>query len=134
MALWVGIKEKKKDPFLLGMLILNGILILWCIFPWPIWLSKISLLSFSKPVRAFLAVGFLNLLLLFRAMAIVETSPKKRTKSLIVLGLSSLMSGGAFLIYEGYLDLRMGLMGFGVMMMTFTILINSHRERAKRRF
>lgn len=132
MALWVGIKEKKKDPFLLGMLILNGILILWCIFPWPIWLSKISLLSFSKPVRAFLAVGFLNLLLLFRAMAIVETSPKKRTKSLIVLGLSSLMSGGAFLIYEGYLDLRMGLMGFGVMMMTFTILINSHRERAKK--
>ncbi len=132
MALWVGIKEKKKDPFLIGMLILNGILILWCIFSWPLWFAKLSLLSFSKPVRAFLAVGFLNLLLLFRAMAIVKTSPPKWVKAIIALGLASLMTGGAILVYEGYLDLKLGVISFVLMVVSFLILINGNRDWAKK--
>lgn len=64
--------EKKKDKLLICLFTVNVILSLWCIVPWPSILAKITLLSNSQPSRAFLAVGFVNVLVLIRAMSLRE--------------------------------------------------------------
>lgn len=60
--------KRKKDILLYILLILDVFLIAWILFPWPVWLSKLSLLSMSPPNRTSLALGFVNLLMTVRAL------------------------------------------------------------------
>ena len=48
------------------------VLLAYCTFQFPEALSKILLLSYSQAARAFLAVGFINILLLIRSMTLLQ--------------------------------------------------------------
>lgn len=77
LALWVIIKEKKKDPLLILLLGMNLFLAWYYCVGIPKWLAKILLLSFVNSNRGPQVLGFLRLTLLGRAVALKEKAPKR---------------------------------------------------------
>lgn len=132
LSAWVVIKQKQQDKFLIPLLLINAMMIVWCLFPWPEWLAKITLLSYSKPVRAFLAVGFLNILLLIRALALFDGAFSKWFK----VGSALLMSLGitllAFKTYDGYLDLKMSMISLLLLFGSFYVILSGNKEWARK--
>ena len=77
LALWVIIKEKKKDPLLILLLGMNLFLAWYYCVGIPKWLAKILLLSFVNSNRGPQVLGFLRLTLFVRAVALKEKAPKR---------------------------------------------------------
>lgn len=77
LALWVIIKEKKKDPLLILLLGMNLFLAWYYCVGIPKWLAKILLLSFVNSNRGPQVLGFLRLTLFARAVALKEKAPKR---------------------------------------------------------
>ena len=77
LALWVIIKEKKKDPLLILLLGMNLFLAWYYCIGIPKWLAKMLLLSFVNSNRGPQVLGFLRLTLLGRAVALKEKAPKR---------------------------------------------------------
>ena len=77
LALWVIIKEKKKDPLLILLLVMNLFLAWYYCVGIPKWLAKMLLLSFVNSNRGPQVLGFLRLTLFVRAVALKEKAPKR---------------------------------------------------------
>ena len=77
LALWVIIKEKKKDPLLILLLGMNLFLAWYYCVGIPKWLAKMLLLSFVNSNRGPQVLGFLRLILFVRAVALKEKAPKR---------------------------------------------------------
>ena len=77
LALWVIIKEKKKDPLLILLLVMNLFLAWYYWVGIPKWLAKMLLLSFVNSNRGPQVLGFLRLTLFVRAVALKEKAPKR---------------------------------------------------------
>lgn len=77
LALWVIIKEKKKDPLLILLLGMNLFLAWYYCVGIPKWLAKMLLLSFVNSNRGPQVLGFLRLTLFARAVALKEKAPKR---------------------------------------------------------
>lgn len=129
---WVLFKQKNRDKLLILMLITNMILILWCLFPWPEWLAKATLLSYSKPVRAFLAVGFLNILLLIRSLAFFEGEFSKWVRASSAMVMSLVITLLAFKTYEGYLGLKMSILILFFLFGSFYIILSGNKDWARK--
>lgn len=78
LALIVLFKEKNKDPLLIILLVISAIFAIWCAFGLPKILAKLTLLYLSPAKRTFVAVGFLNVLVLIRAMSLIKKSMDKK--------------------------------------------------------
>ncbi len=107
IALIVLFKERKKDIFLIGLIICFTILLLYCSVSWPPFLSKLLLLSNSQPARAFLAVGFLNILILIRSMSLVDTKFNIFLSMLISLIISAFVIFKSCTLNNNYFEYRM---------------------------
>ena len=79
---------KDKDKALICMLVSYIFLSIWCIFGFPSFLAKITLLSKSQAARSYLAVGFLDILILFRALSINKINLNYKKAFLLSLVLS----------------------------------------------
>ena len=77
LALWVIIKEKKKDPLLILLLGMNLFLAWYYCVGIPKWIAKMLLLSFVNSNRGPQVLGFLRLTLFVRAVALKEKAPKR---------------------------------------------------------
>ena len=77
LALWVIIKEKKKDPLLILLLGMNLFLAWYYCVGIPKWLAKMLLFSFVNSNRGPQVLGFLRLTLFVRAVALKEKAPKR---------------------------------------------------------
>lgn len=77
LALWVIIKEKKKDPLLILLLGMNLFLEWYYCVGIPKWIAKMLLLSFVNSNRGPQVLGFLRLTLFVRAVALKEKAPKR---------------------------------------------------------
>lgn len=73
ISLFVIIKEKKKDSLLISLIIVDILLTAYCTLSFPTFLAKITLLSNSPTTRAYIAVGFINILLLVRSLTLIKT-------------------------------------------------------------
>ena len=85
LALWVLLKEKKKDPLLLLLLGMDVFFIWYYCVGVPMWLSKGMLLSFTNSNRGPQVLGFLRLTLLVRALSQKETTPKAWIAGLVAI-------------------------------------------------
>lgn len=88
----VFFKNKKKDKLIICLLTAFTFLALWCVVGFPQILAKITLLSNSQASRAFVAVGFINVLLLIRAMAEMKEPIKKIPAGIVAIGLAVLVT------------------------------------------
>ena len=94
-------KQKYKDKLLIISIIVSIILGTWCILGFPEILAKITLLSNSQASRSIIAVGFLNIVILIRSLALIE-KPVKR----IISGVLSILIAGIIVFINKivYLD------------------------------
>ena len=85
LALWVLFKEKKKDPLLILLVGLDVFFAWYYCVGAPMWLSKITLLSFTNSNRGPQVLGFFQLTLFIRALSLKEKSPNRIVAALVAL-------------------------------------------------
>lgn len=88
------IKNKKADLFTILLLVPYVIIGIFCFWGVPTWFAKITLLSYSAPQRAVIALGFIDILLLLRELS----KERKNNKIWISLIIAFLLSLGLVII------------------------------------
>lgn len=132
MTLLVIFKQKSRDKALICILLTNLFLMLWCVFPWPSWLSKITLLSRSAPNRTLLALGLTNILLLVRSIAIYTLEFSKKIVIIFSAVFSVIVATASYFYYRGYINHFMWLTVFFVLaLITGLCLISSKKRNMK---
>lgn len=138
LALWVLFKEKKKDPLLILLVGLDVFFAWYYCVGAPMWLSKITLLSFTNSNRGPQVLGFFQLTLFIRALSLKEKSPNR-----IVAALVALVSAAvpAFLAWgftkydtsgcvKEYFDVAWKIVGVWMLLVVlFYLLFCSHRKK-----
>lgn len=71
LSIYVMIRNKKADKYLIGLLLTFLILILLYTCPVPVFILKITLLSQVPAMRIILCFGMINILLLFRSVSLM---------------------------------------------------------------
>ncbi|WKY44806.1 hypothetical protein Q5O14_01530 [Eubacteriaceae bacterium ES2] len=123
LSFWVLFKEKQKDIFLSLFLVLLLVLSSYCIFNWPGMLAKITLLSNIQPYRVSLAVGFINILLLIRSLALLKTEISCKMAAGTAASMALFMAIGAMIIYNGYINILMFVVIFFVLVIGFFAIL-----------
>ena len=85
------IKEKKKDVLLICLLVAYAFLSLYCVFGFPEMAAKLTLLSKSQSKRAMLAVGFIEVLLLLRSLAMIKKPCISRKSAFMIATIITLI-------------------------------------------
>lgn len=107
LALWVIIKEKNRDRFLVVMTVICTGLWIYSAISVPEWIAKITLLSFSQAGRTAQVIGFANLLLLVRAVVLMKSGTRSRTAVCCGAMLTVVLLVINHKIYEAYLPTLM---------------------------
>lgn len=84
VALWYLIKEKKRDSFVIIMLIITIFLGTYIIFGWPELLAKITLMSYSTTERTTDIFAFTQVYLLIAVLARFDEASEKISKWLAI--------------------------------------------------
>jgi hypothetical protein len=116
VGIYVLIKNKMKDVFLICTIILSLILMAWLMFKWPDFLAKITLLSTSPAWRSSIAFDFLQVFILVRVF-----SNYKNIMSKPFAIITSILCGG-LIIYEAH-KLLPGYMPRWYMLLAFAVIV-----------
>ena len=138
LALWVIIKEKKKDPLLILLLGMNLFLAWYYCVGIPKWLAKMLLLSFVNSNRGPQVLGFLRLTLFVRAVALKEKAPKRWLAALaavissavpmrLALGFTKYEPGG--LRYEYFDTAEKILVVWAILAVVFFLLYRARKSK-----
>lgn len=138
LALWVIIKEKKKDPLLILLLGINLFLAWYYCVGIPKWLAKMLLLSFVNSNRGPQVLGFLRLTLFARAVALKEKAPKRWLAALaavissavpmrLALGFTKYEPGG--LRYEYFDTAEKILVVWAILAVVFYLLYRARKSK-----
>lgn len=102
LSAYVLFKEKKRDKLLIIMLTLG--ILLWCYVtvPIPKVLAKITLLSFAQAGRVVQVMGFVNLILLFRSLAVMDWRPGKAVSGAVACAGAAVVAVVNYKIYRAY--------------------------------
>lgn len=93
MLVYSIIKNKQKDFLLYFMTGVSIFLSIYYIFGFPVWLSKLTLLSYSTANRLKGIIGILNIFILVRLLAITKENIFSEKKSIIFAVLISIILG-----------------------------------------
>lgn len=138
LALWVIIKEKKKDPLLILLPGMNLFLAWYYCVGIPKWLAKMLLLSFVNSNRGPQVLGFLRLTLFVRAVALKEKAPKRWLAALaavissavpmrLALGFTKYEPGG--LRYEYFDTAEKILVVWAILAVVFYLLYRARKSK-----
>lgn len=138
LALWVIIKEKKKDLLLILLLGMNLFLAWYYCVGIPKWLAKMLLLSFVNSNRGPQVLGFLRLTLFVRAVALKEKAPKRWLAALaavissavpmrLALGFTKYEPGG--LRYEYFDTAEKILVVWAILAVVFYLLYRARKSK-----
>lgn len=111
-------KEKNRDSLLIILLIISGIFGIWCTVGFPKILAKLTVLYVSPAQRTFVAVGFLNILMLIRAMSLMKTKFSKKSAILISTVLMIVVFTSCFKSFPEYY----GTLKIAITMFTLSVL------------
>ena len=127
-------KNKKEDVLLVCLLITNIFLTLFCYIQWPEWLSKITLLSMCPPNRVYVAVGFINVLLLVRCLALSRLFQMNATwKKIFIIStiFSVVIVYLCNLSYNEYFSWKMLLLLYFIMFICIFTILSLFIKRVK---
>jgi len=105
LACLVFFKDKNKDKLLI---LLSGVFVflsVWCIFGFPKFLANITLLKVSPAYRTIIFLGFLNILILIRALSIIKFKLNNLAAAIITLILTVYSVVANKYIYGDFLDI-----------------------------
>lgn len=133
LAGYVLFKKRKKDGMLIIMLAIDLILIVFFTLPVPEILMKVTLLSLTTCDRALIGIQFLNIIVLFRSVSLLDDG----IKSGRVIVAAIIYSFAVVMIFSETVDsiplsliMKVGM--FLVMCIFSFLLCNSHKEKESR--
>lgn len=85
---YVTFKRNRLDLLLTLLAVLSGLFMLWETFGFPAWLAKISLMSNVTFNRARTVTDFLQMLILFRGLSLIDLNLSRRTKLFLAAAIS----------------------------------------------
>lgn len=106
LSIYLIDRKNKKDLSLILMLIVYAFLAFWMMFGFPEIIAKLTLMSHSTALRAYLAVGFLDILLLIKSMSLIEKPFKKRWAIIFALFISCILVYLCELCNKDYLGFK----------------------------
>ncbi len=109
IALYTMVKEKKKDLLLILLLVIYTFLGIWEIIGFPEIIAKITLMSNVQAERAILAVGFLDVLILMRSLAIANRTFKRKAAIILSLILAGIIVLVCKIMNRQYITIKMGI-------------------------
>lgn len=74
ILLSLPVLRRERDPYLISLLIVEVLLLAFGIVGFPAWLAKLTLLSNALTSRIPFALGFIDIILLFRAISLLNES------------------------------------------------------------
>lgn len=99
LSLWVVLRERTHDAYLIALLALSAFLGWYCFVGFPEFLAKLTLMSLSTGglySKAFIAFGLTNLLLLIRGLALLKVRPSRIAAAVVAIVASgAIMAGSA---------------------------------------
>lgn len=126
---------KKRDKLIAILLCVDVFFVIWCVAGFPAVIAKVTFMSFSTASRAFVILGFVNVLLLLRGVSLVEYRCKG-----IAGGIAAAAGGYAVVKIAGVINEeyypKMGYYIFTVMLwiLLFYLLIRYHEAENRKRF
>jgi hypothetical protein len=126
--------QKKKDKLLIILLITFAFLFSWCFLPWSDWLYMITFLNVSPPFRTIGIFGFLNLLLLFRAVSLFEYKIKISYTIIISIIVAARIVTISKRFYQGYLTTEHTIISFIILFVLFLLVLNINKFINKKVF
>lgn len=109
MAAGGVIRTKRIDPLTAGLMALQGVFLLFCFFPWPSWLVKITLL-YAVPVgRMTIPLSFINLIILVRVISFYPAPWGKKASFPVALACTVLALRAVFAYCPDAYSLRNGI-------------------------
>jgi hypothetical protein len=88
-----GKRGDKKDGLLIALLLLDLFFGLWCVLGFPDFLAKITFLSNCQPSRVLVIFGYVNIILLMRAMALWKGDGLKPVTAVAGAGAFAVLAG-----------------------------------------
>ena len=79
------IKKKRIDYLVAALVLIEFVIFMYCYVGVPGFIAKITLLSYTTPIRAMIAVGFIDIFLLFYELSMISMN-NKRTNPKIIIG------------------------------------------------
>ena len=104
LSIIVFFKDKHKDKLLILLSSVFIFLSAWLFIGFPQFLSNITLLKTSPAYRTIIIWGFLNVLILMRALSIIKFKFNSLVAAIITLVLAIYSVIANKLIYQGYMD------------------------------
>ena len=134
LALRGLLTNKKKDKLLIILLIFYIFMGVYCIFGFPRFLAKITFLYNSQSHRALLALGFMDVLILIRALSIYKESFSRKFAIILALLLSGIIVLKNKMFYGIYLDRPMIIILCLVSLYLFYTALRYNNKICKRLF
>lgn len=104
LSCYVLIRRRIRDALVILLLLVSVILGAYCVAGFPSWLAGCTLLSRSKAPRAFVALSFVQFLLIVRCSALIHSSFSLRRAIVSALSFSCIASLLAHFAYPNYLS------------------------------
>ncbi|MBQ3335141.1 MAG: hypothetical protein IJG85_06110 [Eubacteriaceae bacterium] len=134
-ACYLFIKEKRKDGLSIMLLVFFAVFAARLIVPWPAWLSKITLLSKVLTNRLVMVVGWINLLLLIRGLALIQVEPGSQKRlwpyAAASVGFSLAVVVMASFVQKDYASSLIWVFTFGLLTLGTLSIVFYHRPYGK---
>ena len=138
-AIYLLIKNKKKDLFLIMSCILMIFFCVWIFFPLPEVISKLTLMSYSTPVRAQVIIGYLSLLMMLYILTNYEIKISDKLfsiKNLIIFIISFIsifftikLSNNVIEQFSpGYVSLKTSLISLVIFTFIVSLFLYNHKK------
>lgn len=135
-GIYLMVKNKKKDLFIILSIIVILTLSLWIMFPLGTTFSKVTLLYMTTETRVQVAIGFLTTILLIYLLSNYETKKidKNKVKYILLLTLSFISSFIVIKIsnsviqeyFPNYLNLKMSILSLSLLaILIFLMFLNN---------
>ncbi len=133
IPLYVAVKKRDK---LIGILLcVDVFLLIWCIAGFPAMLAKVTLMSYSTAPRAFVILGFVNILMLIRGVSLLEWScPAAVGGALAVIGGYAVVKIGSLINEDFYPEAGYYIFTVVLWILMFYLLIRYHDNRCRKFF
>ena len=109
MAAGGVIRTKRMDLLTAGLMALQGIFLLFCFFPWPSWLVKITLFYAVPEGRMTIPLSFINLIILVRSISLYPAPWGKKASFPAALACTALVLQSVFAYCPDAYSLRNGI-------------------------
>ena len=132
LSIYVLIKEKKKDRLLIVLLIMEVLLVAYCAIPFPTFLAKITLLNRSTSYRVILAIGYLNIIQIGRAIAVNTNKISKKLAIIFAVIFASVITVMNNYLCAGYMTKLFNIILWTVVLLCIYFIIRSYEKYYKR--